>query len=332
MESGNQSDPNIAEQYANFRIEDEEEDSLIYAGENDDLAEIDDRWCLVGRFLTNRSVDFQAMQNKMATLWQPGRGSPWTFDRVPLIFERLKQGENPRTVTLNKLDFWVQIHNLSTGFMLERVVRDLGNFVGTFIKADPNNFIGVWRDYLRIRVKINIDCPLKRRKKVEKQGGVYCYANFKYESLSTFCFICGILGHSERFCEQLFHTPLDQIKKPYTLDLKAAPRRKNYAIGEKWLRPGAVSRAGGMIFSEHSTAGEGSTAITENPSSNNYGRQSWQNRYPPVNVGASSHQPATGRENNPILVTNVLPQMKENNAVVDQDVMGNLSDHDTKTF
>ncbi|KAM6544558.1 hypothetical protein CsatB_025294 [Cannabis sativa] len=84
-----------------------------------------------------------------------------------------------------------------------------------------------------------------------------------------------------------------------------------------------------MIFSEHSTAGEGSTAITENPINNNYGRQSWQNRYPPVNVGASSHQPATGRENNPVLVTNVLPQMKENNAVVDQDVMGNLNDHDT---
>uniref|UniRef100_A0A803QI56 Reverse transcriptase n=1 Tax=Cannabis sativa TaxID=3483 RepID=A0A803QI56_CANSA len=347
MEPGNQSEPTIEEQYANVRIEDEEEDSLIYVGDADDLTEIDDRWCLVGRFLTNKGVDFQAMQNKMATLWQPGRGmyvkeldsnlflfqfyhevdidrviegSPWTFDRVPLIFERLKQGEDPRMITLNKLDFWVQIHNLTTGFMLERVVRDLGNYVGTFIKTDPNNFIGVWRDYLRVRVKINIECPLKRRKKVEKQGGVHCYANFKYEGLSTFCFIGGILGHSERFCEQLFHTPLDQIQKPYTLELKATPRRKNYAIGERWLRSGAASRVGGMAFSDHATTGERSTPINGNQTINNHGRQSRLNHIPPNNLGSSSNQSINERGNSNMMA-NSLPQLKEGGAIIDQPSM-----------
>uniref|UniRef100_A0A803QBZ1 Uncharacterized protein n=1 Tax=Cannabis sativa TaxID=3483 RepID=A0A803QBZ1_CANSA len=46
MKPGNQSEPTIEEQYANVRIEDEEEDSLVYVGDNDDLTEIDDRWCL----------------------------------------------------------------------------------------------------------------------------------------------------------------------------------------------------------------------------------------------------------------------------------------------
>uniref|UniRef100_A0A803QF05 Zinc knuckle CX2CX4HX4C domain-containing protein n=1 Tax=Cannabis sativa TaxID=3483 RepID=A0A803QF05_CANSA len=216
------------------------------------------------------------MQNKMAQLWQPGRGmyvkelennlylfqfyhevdiervmegSPWTFDRIPLIFERLKQGENPRMVVLNKLEIWVQLHNLSTGFMTERVIQGLGNYLGTFVKSDPNNFIGVWRDYLRIRVKINIDCPLKRKKKLERQGGQFCHALFKYEDLPTFCFICGILGHTERFCEKLFDTPLDQIEKPFNLEMKATPRRRNYTAGAKWLRSGIANRGGGSGFS-----------------------------------------------------------------------------------
>uniref|UniRef100_A0A803Q9H0 Zinc knuckle CX2CX4HX4C domain-containing protein n=1 Tax=Cannabis sativa TaxID=3483 RepID=A0A803Q9H0_CANSA len=176
-------------------------------------------------------------------------GSPWTFDRVPLIFERLKIGENPRLVVLNKLEFWVQIHNLTTGFMSERVVRDLGNFVGTFVKSDPNNFIGVWRDYLWVRIKLDITRPLRRKKKLEKQGSVVCYAHFKYEDLPTFCFICGILGHSDRSFERLFDTPRDQIKNLFSLEMKALPRRKNYAIGAKWLRSGATNKNGGAAFS-----------------------------------------------------------------------------------
>ncbi|XP_060965565.1 uncharacterized protein LOC115700201 [Cannabis sativa] len=264
-------EPNLEDQYAAFNIEDEEEEELIFEGGNDDSADIDDRWCLVGRFLTHRSIDFQAMQNKMAQLWQPGRGlyvkelehnlylfqfyhevdiervmegSPWTFDRVPLIFERLKQGENPRSVVLNRIEFWVQIHNMTTGFMSEVVIQRLGNYIGTYVKSDPNNFIGVWRDYLRIHVKVNIDQPLKRKKKVVKQGGMWCYALFKYEDLPTFCFICGVLGHTERFCDRLFDTPIDQIEKPYGLEMKAAPRRRNYAAGARWLRSGSMNRAG----------------------------------------------------------------------------------------
>ncbi|CAN1812710.1 hypothetical protein LINPERHAP1_LOCUS26616 [Linum perenne] len=30
--------------------------------------------CLVGFFLTNKSYNFNVMKNRMATVWQPGRG------------------------------------------------------------------------------------------------------------------------------------------------------------------------------------------------------------------------------------------------------------------
>lgn len=67
-------------------------------------------------------------------------------------------------------------------------------------------FTGVWREFM-IRVKIDITKPLKRRMKLRKAGGEWIWITFKYENVPMFCFICGIIGHSEKFCNTLFDTP-----------------------------------------------------------------------------------------------------------------------------
>lgn len=58
----------MEESFARIRLEDEEEGGLSYEGEVEVVSEIDVRWCLVGRFLTESFVDFKAMQHKMASL------------------------------------------------------------------------------------------------------------------------------------------------------------------------------------------------------------------------------------------------------------------------
>uniref|UniRef100_A0A803QQI1 Reverse transcriptase domain-containing protein n=1 Tax=Cannabis sativa TaxID=3483 RepID=A0A803QQI1_CANSA len=229
------------------------------------------------------------MQNKMASLWKPGRGvyvkelshnhyifqfyhevdierviegSPWTLDHAPLIFVRVKHGENPRLLALEKLDLWVQIHDMTSKFMSEKVIKDVGNYIGSFVKSDPNNFQGVWRNYFRIRVSLRVDLPLHRNMKLEMRSGASCTVNFKYEDLPTFCFICRILGHSERFCDRLFDTPMHLIEKLYNLDLKAPPRRRHHNIGVEWLRTGPVANSGS------------STSQTSHQRSDTGGRQS----------------------------------------------------------
>lgn len=163
-------------------------------------------------------------------------GSPWSFNRAPLIFKRLTPGENPMESKLNHMDIWVQIHELQNGFRSERVVKDIGNYVGAFIKSDPNNFVGVWREYLRVRVTIDIDLPLKRKMKIKKKGGEWFWVTFKYEHVPTFCFICGVIGHSERFCPNLFKQEGELIERPYGAWMRAITKRATQNLGSKWLR------------------------------------------------------------------------------------------------
>lgn len=51
---------------------------------------------------------------------------------------------------------------MSTGFMSQRVVKDVANYIGTYVESDVNNFVGVWKEFLQVRVTINIDVPVKR--------------------------------------------------------------------------------------------------------------------------------------------------------------------------
>lgn len=118
-------------------------------------------------------------------------------------------------MVINKLDLWVQLHEMDPGFMSLRVVKDVGNYIGTFVESDTNNFVRVWRDFLKVRVTINIDKPLKKRMKLRKFEKQWCWANFKYEGVPTFCFICGLIGHSEKFCARIFDAPMEMIEKPY---------------------------------------------------------------------------------------------------------------------
>ena len=110
---------------ANISLEEEEEGGLIVVGDeeiDDGKERIDSRFCLVGRFLTDKVINFAAMKHTMASLWRPGKGvcirdlsltlflfqffheinvkrvlesGPWTFDQHILLVKRLEENEQP---------------------------------------------------------------------------------------------------------------------------------------------------------------------------------------------------------------------------------------------
>lgn len=220
------------------------------------------------------------MQHKLAALWRPGRGvyikqleanrfifqfyhevdikrvivgSPWTSGRFHLVLQLLEEGENPGAVEIKKMNLWVQLHDMRACFMSQRVIKDIGNYIGTYIDGDSNNFVGVWREFLCIRVSIPLDTPIKRRMKLRKSEKDWCWVNFKYKVIPTFCFICGMIGHVELFCDRLFDSLRESIEKPHGAWLRADPRRITHTMGEKWLRMVVKLRLGIPVTEENGT-------------------------------------------------------------------------------
>ena len=59
---------------ANLTLEEEEAGGLEVEEDQAEQAQLVYQWCLVGRFLTDKSIDFAAMRSMMASLWKPVKG------------------------------------------------------------------------------------------------------------------------------------------------------------------------------------------------------------------------------------------------------------------
>ncbi|KAH1063189.1 hypothetical protein J1N35_028176 [Gossypium stocksii] len=94
---------------------------------------------------------FQAMRTTLANLWHPHGGvtitdlidldrfldeNPWTLNNYLMLFHRLKEMDDPMALPLFSADFWVQIHDLPMGLMLEMMARQFRDFLGQFLEYD----------------------------------------------------------------------------------------------------------------------------------------------------------------------------------------------------
>lgn len=65
----------------------------------------------------------------------------------------------------------MQVYDLPTGFMSKAVRKKLGDFFGEFSEYDQKNNTSIWRECIRINVRLDVRKPLKFRKKIVKQNG-----------------------------------------------------------------------------------------------------------------------------------------------------------------
>lgn len=71
---------------------------------------------------------------------------------------------------------------------------------------------------------------------MKKAGGEWCKVSFKYEMLGIYCFLCDLLGHSEKYCAKVFDMAEDDGIRYWGPDLRADSRRGGGTGGSKWLR------------------------------------------------------------------------------------------------
>ena len=104
------------------------------------------------------------------------------------------------------------------------VGKQIGNFIGTFVEYDTSTNTGLWNAFMRIRVQLEVRQPLKQWKRIRGNNGKSPLIHFKYERLSTFCYMCGMLGHWKRFCEK--YSPNEgEGTQGWSPDLRAQMRK-----------------------------------------------------------------------------------------------------------
>lgn len=254
----------VTEDYANLSINDDGEEGLVLEDSPEIQVGVDYSLCLVGSLLSDRKINFMAMKDTLASIWRPVKGvymeetsypnlfiikffhkldmqrvlddGPWTFNQQVLLIKKLDGEEQLSELNISELYIWLQVYDLPIGFHSEFIFKSIGNYVGKFVASDPKNLNGIWRNYQRIKVAIDVHKPLKSKMRMKKAGGEWLWISFKYERLPSFCFYCGVIGHSEKFCETLFDEKEDSGTRKYDGSLRAPMRGQQGSGNNQWLR------------------------------------------------------------------------------------------------
>lgn len=95
---------------------------------------------------------------------------------------------------------------MPTGFRTRNIGRQLGDKIGETVKVELDEEVSGWRDYLRIRVKLDLGKALTRVVYIsvgkDRKREVF---SVKYEKLPKFCAVCGLLGHVDTECGNGVH-------------------------------------------------------------------------------------------------------------------------------
>uniref|UniRef100_A0A7N2MYZ4 Uncharacterized protein n=1 Tax=Quercus lobata TaxID=97700 RepID=A0A7N2MYZ4_QUELO len=111
------------------------------------------------------------------------------------------------------------------------VGKDLGNSLGHYLETNKRMWLTEQARFLRIRVDIPLNKPLRRGGNILNLDGEKTWVNFKYERLPSFCYVCGFLGHDEKHCPNFSCNP--DSPKQYEEWLRATGSQKSSADRQK---------------------------------------------------------------------------------------------------
>ncbi|CAA0816296.1 Unknown protein [Striga hermonthica] len=125
-------------------------------------------------------------------------GKTWSFDGQYIILKEWS------TNSINweeeaKVDLWVQIHGLPLHWITEDTGLKIGKLFANVKDVFVPDFGSITGRWIKILVQIDLNEPLLRGTKL-KMGNDSIWVDFRYENLQSFCYYCGLIGHSEREC------------------------------------------------------------------------------------------------------------------------------------
>lgn len=121
-----------------------------------------------------------------------------TYNEWALAIDRWV--ESPPTDYLHFTPIWVQIRNMPVNYYTVASITALGELIGQVIEVAYDPTKSQSKDYVRVRVKIDISRPLRRAKVSNLPNGETTSILFDYERVQKRCFTCQRLTHVQEKC------------------------------------------------------------------------------------------------------------------------------------
>nr|POF05709.1 uncharacterized protein CFP56_39797 [Quercus suber] len=153
---------------------------------------------LFGKFLTTRQYNQRAVKNLLRTMWKFGsdlkiidvgeglfqfkfamesqlvwvlNNGPWSFDNYYLLLRRWEKRMNASSIEFTHCPLWVQVWGLPFELFSEDVAKDIGMRIGKVVEVDCKSAATDQAKFLRIRVEVPLDKPLRRGSKIKGPDG-----------------------------------------------------------------------------------------------------------------------------------------------------------------
>ncbi|KAL0717004.1 hypothetical protein Bca4012_066326 [Brassica carinata] len=114
------------------------------------------------------------------------RRGPWAYNERMLVVKRWNPGMDD--TSLNTIPLWVQIRGIPLEFLMEPVIRNIGDRMGEVMLVDFNPETTGDVEFVRVQ------------KNFQFTPGVNTLLKFRYERLKGFCELCGMITHDSGEC------------------------------------------------------------------------------------------------------------------------------------
>uniref|UniRef100_A0A803M810 CCHC-type domain-containing protein n=1 Tax=Chenopodium quinoa TaxID=63459 RepID=A0A803M810_CHEQI len=214
----------LSKRWEKLRITNDEEDVAVLEKTDSDVTENNIDLTLVGKVLSMRPYNFEAMQNTLKKRDREKilKGAPWIFDNNLVLLKEINGSEQPESIELKLCPFWIRLYNLPLDCRSNRDVKTIAEKVG-YVMEIEDDWLG-WDRSRRARVLVDTTKPIRRVQKIRDKEGQDTFVQFKYERLPNLCFTCGILGHTEKDCPNEDEGEEGE-EKQWGMWLKASPRK-----------------------------------------------------------------------------------------------------------
>ncbi|XP_075646582.1 uncharacterized protein LOC142617565 [Castanea sativa] len=218
-------DSDFIERLRRVNLTAEEDEEIIVRSKHREKTLEEWSLILLGRFHTTKPINFRAAKNHLRSAWKMGRNDlkirdagdglfwfkfsmesqlkwvinngPWSFDNHILLLRRWEKGMMASSVNFQTVPMWVQVWGLPFHLINKTAGRVIGEGIGRVIKVDCD----ASASFLRVRVEVPLDKPIRRGAPVLSREGDKVLVAFQYERLCGLCFHCGLLGHEAKECE-----------------------------------------------------------------------------------------------------------------------------------